>query len=606
MTIPSTTGEELLLSRSSNEQLSRSIIAKDSLRTVSRAPHRLNIVEYGTTDVFRLDIAADIFHLTSAFDNSGNLLPDRFWLFRLFNKELYFSEVEPFSSAQPVFNFTRLLHSNSLGFSCCVNPNDVIRVSVIEDTVPVSLVVLKYNNVDDLTPETTIIDWSDDRDPLSLTNFIDPEATQFDVGFTKPGSPFNLFIESYAIPAPTNLSLQQVVGDLAVEISWDGSIEEDNYVLQRATDSEFTSDLVTVYDGPLLTVLDSTPQPNTYYYRILAKLSSLSINSYWTTAYINIHPVAKFSADVFSGNANLTVQFTDESLGEPTSWLWNFGDSSTSTDQNPEHTYTKAGTFTVSLTINGGAASETKTDYITVYLVAQFSGTPTSGAAPLEVQFTDVSLGTPTLWLWEFGDTTTSSLQNPLHTYTDIGDFTVKLTVSVTSSSASETKSSYIHVSAFPIVADFTASPTDDEFPLVVNFTDTSTCSHPITDWYWVFGDGKFSNEQNPIHTYNTPGDYTVSLTVTDSYSFQDTETKTDYIKVGEIDLVVNFVGVPREGESPLVVDFTNLTEVPDGHAVLGWEWSFGDGETSTEMNPTHVYLRDGYFTVTLRAFIKI
>jgi PKD repeat protein len=230
--------------------------------------------------------------------------------------------------------------------------------------------------------------------------------------------------------------------------------------------------------------------------------------------------VADFSGTPTSGNANLTVQFTDSSTGA-SSWLWNFGDSSTSTDQNPEHTYTKAGTFTVSLTISGGAASETKTGYITVAPVSEFSGTPTSGSANFTVQFTDESLGEPTSWLW-------------------------------------------------------------------------------------VFGDGKFSNEQNPIHTYNTPRDYTVSLTVTDSYSLQDTETKIDYIKVCGINLVVNFVGVPREGEAPLVVDFTNLTVVPDRHAVLGWEWSFGDGETSTEMNPTHAYFRGGYFTVTLRAFIKI
>jgi len=98
--------------------------------------------------------------------------------------------------------------------------------------------------------------------------------------------------------------------------------------------------------------------------------------------------------------APLTVQFTDLSAGSPTSWLWDFGDGNTSTAQNPQHTYSSAGTYTVNLTATNeyGSTPATKLDYITVYgpITAQFSATPTGGTAPLTVQFTDLSTGSPT------------------------------------------------------------------------------------------------------------------------------------------------------------------------------------------------------------------
>ncbi|MHC4586729.1 MAG: PKD domain-containing protein [Planctomycetota bacterium] len=161
--------------------------------------------------------------------------------------------------------------------------------------------------------------------------------------------------------------------------------------------------------------------------------------------------VADFNASPTSGCADLdVVTFTNKSTGTITSWFWDFGDGGTSTEQNPSHTYTVAGTYTVSLTAFSGTCSEsvTKTAYITVsdVPIADFSGLPTSGSAPLTVDFTDLSGGNPTSWSWDFGDGGTSTEQNPSHTYNGAGTYTVSLTASSTCGSGMSEKIDYIDV----------------------------------------------------------------------------------------------------------------------------------------------------------------
>ena len=106
--------------------------------------------------------------------------------------------------------------------------------------------------------------------------------------------------------------------------------------------------------------------------------------------------------------------------------------------------------------------------------MADFSGTPTTGQAPLTVNFTDLSTGSPTSWSWNFGDGGTSTLQNPSHTYSAAGQYTVSLTATNSAGPDSTTKTNYITVSATvtPPVADFSGTPTTGQAPLTVNFTD--------------------------------------------------------------------------------------------------------------------------------------
>ena len=260
----------------------------------------------------------------------------------------------------------------------------------------------------------------------------------------------------------------------------------------------------------------------------------------YITVFVQI--TADFTGSPTSGDTPLTVNFTDQSTGDVTAWSWDFGDGATSSQQNPSHEYTAAGTYTVTLTASNSCDSDTRTrtDYITVTEpsgnppVADFVGDPTSGDAPLTVNFTDQSSNNPTSWSWDFGDGGTSTVQNPAHEYTTAGTYTVSLTATNADGSDTETKVDYITVTepvSNPPVADFVGNPTSGTTPLTVNFTDQS--SNNPTSWSWDFGDGGTSTVQNPTHEYTIAGTYTVSLTATNADG-SDTETKVDYITVTE------------------------------------------------------------------------
>ena len=165
-------------------------------------------------------------------------------------------------------------------------------------------------------------------------------------------------------------------------------------------------------------------------------------------------PVASFTGTPLTGTAPLTVRFTDLSANSPTLWAWNFGDGNTTnaTVQNPVHTYAAPGNYTVSLTASnsGGNNTFTRTNYIQVTAplpVANFTGTPLSGTSPLTVQFTDRSINSPTSWVWNFGDgSTLSTAQNPSHTYSSVGLYTVSLNATNAAGSNTMTKTNYVNV----------------------------------------------------------------------------------------------------------------------------------------------------------------
>jgi PKD repeat protein len=146
------------------------------------------------------------------------------------------------------------------------------------------------------------------------------------------------------------------------------------------------------------------------------------------------------------------VQFTDLSLNSPTSWNWMFGDGGVSTAQNPVHLYASVGTFAVSLNATNGDGSNTttKAGFITVNALvppaANFSTNVTIGPAQLTIRFTDTSIGSPTVWNWSFGDGSFSDSQNPVHSYTRPGTYSVSLNITNAVESNTTVKFSYITV----------------------------------------------------------------------------------------------------------------------------------------------------------------
>jgi gliding motility-associated-like protein len=311
-------------------------------------------------------------------------------------------------------------------------------------------------------------------------------------------------------------------------------------------------------------------------------------------------PTANFTATPTVGCAPLLVQFTSTSTGNPTSYSWNLGNSTTSSFQNPSTSYTIPGTYTVTLTVTNSAGSNTKTvtNYITVYgpPIVSFTATDTSGCPPFATSFVNsTNLVTPGggTYSWSFGDGNISTLANPGHTYAAPGYYNVTLVATNSGGCVSSlTKPNYIHVYDNP-VGDFTASPTNFcDTPATTAFTTNIAGTGPYT-YAWTFGDGGIGSGGNPSHTYSVPGSFTINMVVTDVHGCKDTVTKPNYVSVGTT--FPSFTPTPSAGcvNTPMTFNNTSI-----GANIISWD--FGDGGTSNVFSPTHVYTTAGIYNVKL------
>jgi len=255
-------------------------------------------------------------------------------------------------------------------------------------------------------------------------------------------------------------------------------------------------------------------------------------------------PQADFSASASSGTAPFVVTFNDLSQGTVNARLWDFGDGSYSIEQNPVHTYADAGTYDVTLVALGlgGQDSLTKASLIAVSgpggpaaPLASFSVDRTAGNVPLPVQFTDHSTGDINGWLWNFGDGTTSNLQNPAHTYTAGGIFSVTLSVNGPGGSNVITKLNLIVANVVgDLNVDFVANQTTGTAPFTARFRAFNITGQALTGTF-DFGDGSTGTvglgNGRASHVYSQPGVYTVTLTASDATD-TDIEQKVGYITV--------------------------------------------------------------------------
>jgi PKD repeat protein len=374
------------------------------------------------------------------------------------------------------------------------------------------------------------------------------------------------------------------------------------YAVSRSWD--FNNDGIT--DSNVVNPVYTYATPGTYTASLVARnANGTNSKSAAITVLKQIPPKANFSSNVTSGTAPLNVLFTDTSTNAPTSWNWNFGDgTANSTQKNPVHTFSKADSYTVTLTARNTAGSNMvkKTSYITAATlkppIAALSANVTSGTAPITVLFSDKSTGgTPTSWAWNFGDGASSTTRNPVHVYGKAGKYTVSLTASNAAGSNKATKSNYISVTVLvPPVTAFSATPIPGSTPLKVTFTDKST--GVINAWNWNFGDGASSVEKNPVYTYSKVGKYTVSLTASNAAG-SNKLTRSTYITVTALKPPVAAFSVSStSGNAPFKVTFTDKsTGTP-----TAWSWIFGDGNTSTQQNTDHTYGGAGKYTVSLTA----
>jgi gliding motility-associated-like protein len=292
--------------------------------------------------------------------------------------------------------------------------------------------------------------------------------------------------------------------------------------------------------------------------------------------------------------ATEVTQFTANTpaTGGPYTFLWNFGDGATSTDENPTHIFNPAGTYSITLAITSPSnciGTSTNNVVVPAKPVAGFTATPACPGG--DVTFTNTSTNA-TSYEWSFGDGATSTLTSPTHAYLVAGTYTVTLRAISTAACDAVTTQS-VTVSPRPTV-DFTATNACPDS--LVTFTNLSTvASGTITTYSWNFGDGNTSAAANPTHAYTAPGTYQVTLVATSNIGCQDS------IKHSVTIYDRPFAGFNAnnvcDGET---VIFTNISSI--GTGTLSFVWGFGDGSTSTDINPTHLYLAAGTYNVTLTA----
>ncbi len=280
-------------------------------------------------------------------------------------------------------------------------------------------------------------------------------------------------------------------------------------------------------------------------------------------------------------NAGATVNFTDMS-SNATAWDWDFGDSGTSTSQNPSHTYATSGTYNVCLIAhNGTCDQDTICQTVTVCIppTITFGGMDMGGGT---FMFSDTTTNGIS-WTWDFGDgSPLGSGQNPSHTYSSSGTYTVCVTAY--SSCDSVTVCNTIVVCLAP-----TAAFTSSQSAGTVTFTDGSTNAN---QYWWDFGDGSpVDTTQNPTHTYTTNGMYTVCL-IAGGCLGNDTTCTT-------------IAACPQALSSMFSSTDTlmNATFSNGSMNASSYLWDFGDASTDTSSNPTHTYATTGLYTVCLTAW---
>lgn len=308
--------------------------------------------------------------------------------------------------------------------------------------------------------------------------------------------------------------------------------------------------------------------------------------------------IGNFSIDTINGCAPFNAQFTDLTIGS-TTWSWNFGDGGVATVKNPSHIFANSGQYTVSLIVGNANCSDTisKDINITVFPKPTINFTVNDSTLceiPKTVNFTYTG-STVNSWNWNFGNSTTSSDQNPQATYSTVNNFTVSLSViDENNCSNSLTKTNYIKVVLPNAIFNF-----DNQKgckPLTVNFSDISTSFENIDYWEWDFGDGSpLSFNQNPNHLYTDTGSFNVSLVISNVEGCSDTVIINNAILVGD-HKTVNFSPQDTVGCYKFNVTFSDLSsDVGDE-----WKWDFGDNSNSALQNPSHTYADTGYFDVSL------
>ncbi|GAB4418342.1 MAG: hypothetical protein OHK0039_29670 [Bacteroidia bacterium] len=294
---------------------------------------------------------------------------------------------------------------------------------------------------------------------------------------------------------------------------------------------------------------------------------------------------------------DIALQDASTGTGPVASWFWHLGDGTTSTQQHPQHTYASPNQYTVSLKVvdvDGCVDSVKKTNFIyATQPVANFVVSPSVDCPDFAQTFLSLSTGAGLSYLWDFGDSTTSTLANTTHVYPGIGTYDVRLTVTDVNGCDSSMALPQA-VTIQELHAQFWADTTFAHCPpLAVQFGSDTSFAHEGIVWEWDFGNGATSGQPFPTHVYTQPGTYTVRLVLRTPTGCTDTMVIEDFIHIEGP--TGDFVLTPDAGCPGLEVSFTAQSA-----DTVSYEWVFGDGLTGQGQHTTHVYHQPGVYVPVL------
>ncbi len=308
------------------------------------------------------------------------------------------------------------------------------------------------------------------------------------------------------------------------------------------------------------------------------------------------------SSQLYSCNLPFNVSFNDNTLGA-SEWFWDFGNGDTSNLQNPNVDFISVGEFDVKLKVvdyNSCESILTKFDFIkTDTLVPNFSVSDSIICESDTVSFYDMSISSCPIvtYLWDFGDGSSSNFINPKHQFNNINLFDISLNIENEKGCTKELYLNDFIKTVGPPNADFHSNKIITCAGDDIQFSDLSSSLAPINIWYWDFGDDNISTSQNPTHQYNHLGTYSVSLVAGEGNCI-DTIVKENLIEVIEPS---SYFITKHSCDNPYIVEFDNLSIAADEI-----EWDFGDGNFSTDFNPTHLYSDTGTYLVRLRVLNNV
>lgn len=322
-------------------------------------------------------------------------------------------------------------------------------------------------------------------------------------------------------------------------------------------------------------------------------------------AYISSFFDVSNHVDYTSSFVDCHVQFNGSTnLAGNLSWTWDFGDGTVGAGQNINHSFKRVGSYTVTLKVKSTASacgqpltdSFSITKPITVNTVFAVDYDYAGNCVNQPTQFSDstvLTLGNITSRTWDFGDgSPLSNALNPVHTYSSVGVYNVKLLISTSGVCNADSMIKQVYIESQPATL-FT--PVNGCINQAVQFTDNSTNTiSGVGKWKWYFGDGDSSILKNPVHTYLNYGNYTAKLQAASPHGCSGAVVS--HPVVIDSKPVVDFDYLYPCLDKPTI--FSNASSNAFGN--MTYNWNFGDGKISSAVSPSHQYLAAGNYYVDL------